>query len=105
MSHEHAPPTVGAVAVDVGPGRGALIVRTGAERCGTELEISPAGDDGRRQHVWVLERATGAYAAVFGSLPAGEYTVWRDDGVTAPSMVSVREGTVVELDVVSPSMR
>jgi hypothetical protein len=99
MTHEHAPTRIGAAAVDIGPGRGALIVRTGADHAGTELEISPAGDDAPRQHVWVLARGNGAYAAVFGSLPAGDYRVWQPTPDTAPALITVPECRVTELDL------
>ena len=41
---------------------------------------------GPRTHSLVRERRTAAgrsYAAVYPVLPAGEYTVWREDGVPA----------------------
>ena len=68
-----------AVIVDVGEHTGALVLTAPAEREGLEVEIHPASDPSRRTHVWVLPRAGRhgtVYAAVFPSLPAGEYRYW-----------------------------
>jgi hypothetical protein len=70
------------VMLDLGPGVGALVLRTGADLHGAEVEISPAGSDDQRSHKQVHDRQVGGrshYAAVFDSLPAGEYTLWLDD--------------------------
>jgi hypothetical protein len=68
--------------LDLGPGVGALVLRTGADLHGKEIEISPAGRDGERSHKQVHERPVAGrplYGAVFDSLPAGDYTLWLDD--------------------------
>ena len=68
--------------LDLGPGVGALVLHTGADLHGVEVEISPAGRDGERSHKQVHERPVNGrplYGAVFDSLPAGEYTLWLDD--------------------------
>ena len=44
------------VVLDLGDGVGALIVHTDPELLGDEVDISPAGDDGHRQHKQVLRR-------------------------------------------------
>ncbi len=83
--------------LNVGQGTGALILYTGPELAGQEIEISPAGAaDGReisahRTHALVRERAgiaarspsradeadgALAYAAVYDALPAGRYAIW-----------------------------
>ena len=70
------------VMLDLGPGVGALVLRTGADLHGMEIEISPAGCDGERSHKQVHERPVAGrplYGAVFEALPAGEYTLWLDD--------------------------
>jgi len=70
------------VMLDLGPGVGALVLHTGADLHGVEIEISPSGDDGTRSHKQIHERPAGGrplYAAVFDRLPAGEYTLWLDD--------------------------
>jgi len=88
------------VVLDLGPGIGALIVRTGPELLGVEVEISPSGDDRDRQHKEVLERAMGPVTAsvlVYDNLPEGEYTLWIDDEPRARG-VRVTGGEVAELD-------
>ena len=73
--------------VDVGPGAGALVIYTGEELHGEEIEISPVGDDAQRVHTEVLRRriASGqVWAAVFGSLADGEYRLWHKS-LTAPA--------------------
>ena len=70
------------VMLDLGPGVGALVLHTGAELHGAEIEISPAGHDGERSHKQVHERPVAGrplYAAVFDRLSAGDYTLWLDD--------------------------
>jgi hypothetical protein len=72
-----------AVIVDVGEHTGALVLTAPAEREGLEVQIHPASDPSRPTHVWVLPRAGRdgtVYAAVFPSLPAGDYTVLEPDG-------------------------
>jgi hypothetical protein len=68
--------------LDLGPGVGALVLHTGPDLHGAEIEISPKGSDEERSHKQVHDRPVGGrphYAAVFDSLPAGEYTLWLDD--------------------------
>lgn len=68
--------------LDLGPGVGALVLHTGADLHGVEVEISPAGRDGERSHKQVHERPVNGrplYGAVFDSLPAGDYTLWLND--------------------------
>lgn len=74
----------GSVILELGGDIGALILQAPPSLAGREIEISPAG--GSRTHSLVRERRTEAglsYAAVYPGLPAGEYTVWRDDGLPA----------------------
>ena len=80
--HHSKDPRPEHVMLDLGPGVGALVLRTGAELHGKEIEISPSGRDGERSHKQVHERPVAGrplYGAVFDSLPAGEYTLWLDD--------------------------
>lgn len=89
----------GAVVVDIGDDDGVLVLRAPAELAGAEIEISPAGDDGRRSHVAVLPRqvASGVvHAAVYGPLPAGVYHLWHRDGATVALTVEIIGGAVVE---------
>ena len=65
------------VMLDLGPGVGALVLHTGADLHGAEIEISPSGSDDARSHKQVHERPVACrplYTAVFDRLPAGEYT-------------------------------
>jgi hypothetical protein len=65
--------------LDLGPGVGALVLHTGEELHGAEIEISPTGFDEDRSHKQVHDRPVSGrphYAAVFDGLPAGEYTLW-----------------------------
>jgi hypothetical protein len=87
------------VALDIGGGRGALILYPGERFRGREIEISKVHGSGRRVHTGVHERAARAQSrltAIFGSLPAGDYVVW-EDAVTAGSVVSVPDGGVAEV--------
>jgi hypothetical protein len=102
--HDHEPGfTPGAeagVAVEVGPGLGALLILPGERFRGLEIEISPAGDPAApRVHTGVHERRTltsSALTAIFGSLASGDYVVW-EDADTAGPVVTVPEGAVAEL--------
>ena len=76
----------GPVVLDIGGDRGALVLLAGAAMEGAEIEISPRGSGGPRQHVAVLRRPSpvgAVYAAVYSPLPAGDYDVWRADGTVA----------------------
>jgi hypothetical protein len=88
------------VVLDLGDGVGALIVHTGPELLGLEVEISPSGADGERQHKEVLQRVMGAETAsvlVYDNLAEGSYTLWVDDEPWARD-VHVAGGRVAELD-------
>ncbi|HWE81119.1 MAG TPA: hypothetical protein VG265_05690 [Gaiellaceae bacterium] len=88
------------VVLDLGDGVGALIVHVGPELLGVEVEISPAGEDGNRQHKEVLQRAMGRETGnvlVYDNLPEGEYTLWIDDVARARG-VRVPDGSVAEID-------
>jgi len=86
-----------AVLVDVGERTGALVLTAPAEREGLEVEIHPTSEPSKRTHVWVLPREGGGttvYAAVFPSLPTGDYAVIGPDGsVTAVVPVPANEVT------------
>lgn len=87
------------VLLDIGGDIGALTIVTRADREEREIEISPVGTDpAHRTHNVVHARHVGArtiYAAVFPSVPAGEYTVWRDES-TPDGTVVVRGGKVCD---------
>jgi hypothetical protein len=91
------------VVLDIGDDVGALIVHTGAELAGVEVEISPAGQDGRRSHKDVLERSINgrpAYTAVFDRLAAGTYTLWTH-GVARARGVVVAGGEIADHELAS----
>ncbi len=91
--------TSASVALDIGSGRGALVIYPGERYRDREIEISDAAGDGHRVHTGVHERRThvgSVLTAIFGSLRAGEYVVW-DDETTVATTVTVPEGMVAEL--------
>jgi hypothetical protein len=91
----------GSVALDIGTGRGALVIYPDDRYRDREIEISRVDGDGIPVHTGVHERATQAgstLAAIFGSLPEGDYVVWAD-AMTAGPTVMVSEGTVTELSL------
>jgi hypothetical protein len=104
--HEHASEGLGSrhaasasVALDIGEGRGALVIYPSERYRGTEIEISRVGGDGRRVHTGVHERSTQAgskLTAIFGSLETGDYVVWADE-TTARTTIGVADGAVTEL--------
>ncbi len=81
--HAHGPTGPGTVIMELGADTGALILYTPADLDGAEIEISRHGDLlGRRTHSQVRQRHVASvikYAAVYSSLTAGEYTIWRDE--------------------------
>ena len=90
----------GTVVMELGAGVGALILYTPAGLDGEEIEISrddEPGDPGpRRTHSRVRPRhmpGETRYAAVYPTLPAGRYTIWRDDHSQAAT-VTVTGGQV-----------
>jgi hypothetical protein len=92
------PSEAGTVILDLGADIGALVLDTPADLVGQEIEISltGAGQEARRTHSLVRERRIGSgtgYAAVYPDLPAGDYTIWRDE-VTAATTVTVAGGRV-----------
>jgi len=73
----------GTVIMELGADIGALILFTPADMDGEEIEISCDDEPGsRRTHAQVRARhlpGETRYAAVYPGLPAGRYTVWRDE--------------------------
>jgi hypothetical protein len=94
-SHATGPTGPGSVILELGGHIGALVLETPPGLAGHEIEISPSAG-GRRTHSLVRERVTAAgvsYAAVYPAVPAGEYAVWREDGVCA-GQVAIHGGEV-----------
>ncbi|KAB1931753.1 phospholipase [Micromonospora sp. ALFpr18c] len=96
--HEHAygPSETGSVVLELGGETGALILYTGRELDGREIEISRGAD--RRVHSAVRERRVrdgSFHSAVYPDLPAGIYTVWWDED-TSVGTVSVHGGEIAE---------
>ena len=105
VGSEHEHPTLAAaaacasVALDIGGGRGALVLYPDERFRGREIEISMVRGSGRRVHTGVHDRASHAKSqltAIFGSLPVGEYVVWEDAGTAGP-VVTVTDGAVAEV--------
>jgi hypothetical protein len=91
--------TTASVTLDVGAGRGALVIYPSARYRGREIEISPVDEDAPRVHTGVHERhwqGGSALTAIFGSLQTGEYVVWADADTRA-ARVEVCEGAVTEI--------
>ncbi|MFR9777364.1 phospholipase [Micromonospora sp. MS34] len=98
--HEHTlgPSETGSVVLDLGGDSGALIIYTGRELRGREIEISRADGGGSRTHSAVRERHVRdgvIHSAVYPDLEAGLYTVWWDDRTPAGA-ISVTGGAVAE---------
>src|SRR5690348_2474257 len=86
------------VTLDIGGGRGALVIYPAPRFAGREIEISPVGSD-RRVHTGVHERRThsgSVLTAIFGSLASGEYRIWEDAQTCGPHVV-VADGAVAEI--------
>jgi hypothetical protein len=89
------------VALDIGPGSGALILYPSERFRGHEIEISRRDGHGHRIHTGVHERTTHAWSrltAIFGSLPVGDYVVWEDAATEGP-VVTVPDGAVAEIEL------
>jgi hypothetical protein len=81
----------GTVVLELGADIGALILYTPADLDGAEIEISRDDDPGaRRTHSQVRQRHMATvtrYAAVYPGLPAGPYTIWRDERRPAAAVI------------------
>ncbi len=103
------PSSSGSVVLDLGPGIGALVLHTGPELDGREIEVSPRGCRtlAYRTHSQVRRRETGSetqYAAVYPQLAAGDYTIWKDN-VTPAATVTIEGGRVTTTCWPSPARR
>ena len=85
------------VAVEIGPGRGALVLKTSARWVDREVELVWVGEPSLKTHVAVRERQLpggSIYAGLFGSLAAGTYRI---EGTN--QVVTVPEGVVSESEL------
>jgi hypothetical protein len=88
------------VVLDLGEDLGALIIHTGPELHGVEIEISRDGHDAERTHKQVLERSAGGrpqFTAVFDGLASGVYTLWCD-GRAPVRGVKIEGEKIAQLD-------
>ena len=98
MTESVAGPTgPGSVVMELGADIGALVLYTPPGLDGEEIEISRDDEPGgHRTHSQVRARPLPGqtrYAAVYPGLPAGRYTIWRDQRTPAAT-VSVTGGQV-----------
>ncbi|HEY7127770.1 MAG TPA: hypothetical protein VH540_27825 [Ktedonobacterales bacterium] len=99
----HTAPAV----LDIGEDIGALVIYTGPELHGHEIEVSPRANppkrghgETRRTHTAVLERRVNGrslFAALFLALQAGDYTIWAPNS-NLPAAVTIIGGQVAEVD-------
>ncbi|MFF5176034.1 phospholipase [Micromonospora sp. NPDC000089] len=98
-AHRYGPTGSGTVMLNLGGDIGALVIHTGPEQHGREIEISPVDRGaGPRTHAAVRERIVRAgtfHSAVFPDLPAGRYTVWWDENTPAGA-IWITGGAVAE---------
>jgi len=98
--HDHDRPADEQSVLDVGGDIGALILTTGPEFEGHEIEVSPIDDPNARVHTAIRERRVAdrvVYAGVYPQLKAGRYRIWieRPD---LTSLVTITGGEVAEVD-------
>lgn len=100
-AHTLADSMAGSVMLDIGGDMGALIITTGPEWHGREIEISRKGDEPEvRTHVAVRARHVAGgvrYTAVYPSLASGAYVIWRNETEPAGTVV-VAGATVTEIE-------
>jgi hypothetical protein len=86
--------------LDIGEGVGALILYTGPELRGAEIEVSLKDGDGKRVHTAIHERRVQGrivFAGVYPDLPEGDYVIWTDDPDKSTTFTVV-SGQVAEVD-------
>jgi hypothetical protein len=88
--------------LDIGGDVGALVLVAGPDLAEQEIEISPGTDPATpRSHNVVHARhwpGGVGHTAVFPSVAAGDYTVWRGDG-TPYATVTIQGGQVTQHDL------
>lgn len=97
--HQMGPSGTGTAVLDIGGDVGALLLWTGPEYAGHEIEISPEGAHRPpRTHAAVRERHLRdgvRYSALYVGLPAGRYVIWADE-TTPRGRVTVTGGKITE---------
>jgi hypothetical protein len=89
--------SIGPAVLDIGQDIGALVIYTGEELRGKEIEVSPKGQDAQRTHTAVLERKVNGntvFAALFLALKEGDYNIWS----IPDQSVAIVGGSVAEVD-------
>ena len=89
--------STGHAVLDIGQEIGALVIYTGEEFRGQEIEVSPKGQDAQRTHTAVLERRVNGntvFAALFLALKEGDYNIWSIPGQS----ITIVGGSVAEVD-------
>ena len=87
----------GHAVLDIGQDVGALIIYTGKELLGEEIEVSIKGNDAKRIHTAIHERKVNGrsiFAGLFLALPVGEYIIW----VHPSCEVTIAGGHVAEVN-------
>lgn len=85
---------------DLGGEMGALIIYTGQDHCGQDIEISPVNQAAETSRTraevreWRVRDAV-FFSAVYPDLCAGAYQVWWD-GTTPAGQIVIRGGSVTE---------
>ena len=100
------PSAEASVVLDIGPHAGALVLYTGEDLAGAEIEIRPGGGEWLGTHTAVRERHAGdrvLHAGVFGSLAGGTYELRLKGGGPGSFRltVEVEAGTVTEARIPS----
>ena len=100
MAEVASPEPSGPACIDVGGGRGALVLRSTPERAGLEVEIHLVDEPENRIHVYVLPRSASfgvLHAALFPSLRVGNYQVLDPEG-RPRGFVEIAPGRVTTSD-------
>ena len=105
MTEQSAHARQSAVVLDIGGDVGALVLHTSAEDDAAEIDISSGTDPtAPRSHNQVHPRRAPAgiiHSAVYPSLTAGEYTIWRDEH-TPEATITIRGGQITEHHLSAP---
>ncbi len=85
--------------LDIGEGIGALVIYTGKELLGKEIQVSLKGTNAAKLvHTAIWERRFNGrtmFAGIYAELPVGDYIIW-----THPSReVKIVDGCVAEVDL------